>query len=378
MPDPVSAALGSAGLKFIGAQQAASATRRARQQSADAQIRAAEIQAEASRFRPVGITTGLSSTRYVMGPDGYLVEAGYDLRPDLLQQREQLMGLLPGALSQALTDVDYYRGIGDRYSGMGEQVLSGIDLDPTQAAAKRTALMQELLAPGRAIGEERMYANLAAKGLTGMGADIGGGMAVSPIAAARAQEQEQINKAIAAESFDRAQSDIDLGLRRAGGLFGTAQGYQFDTLGRALAPYQSALAQAQGIEALGAGALDIGSALARGERTAAQTAGGALSRGMMGAAQTQQLGANQQALLNMAMYGGLSNRLANFDFDQLDQSGENAYQDTGFRFYDSPVFPLSYQQSFAAPNYRPLQFNTGPLNPIGLPTSTESFYPLSP
>jgi hypothetical protein len=108
---------------------------------------------------------------------------------------------------------------------------------------------------------------------------------------------------------------------------------------------------------------------------------------MMGAAQTQQLGANQQALLNMAMYGGLSNRLANFDFDQLDQSGENAYQDTGFRFYDSPVFPLSYQQSFAAPtyqqsfaapNYRPLQFNTGPLNPIGLPTSTESFYPLSP
>lgn len=343
MPNPVAASIGGGALSFLGASRAASAQRSAAETSAQAQLEAARIQAEASRFRPVGVTTGFGSTRYVMGPDGYLVEAGYDLRPELLAQREQLMGLLPGALSQALGQTGYYQDLGQRYAQMGEDVLGGIQLDPTQAAAARTARMQELLAPGRAIGEERMFSQLAAKGLTGIGADIGGGMAVNPIAAARAQEQAQIDRAIAAESLDVAQSDIDRALRRAGGLFGTAQGYQFDTLGRALAPYQSALGMAQTIESLGAGALDIGSALGAGERSAAQAAGGALARGMTGAALTQQEAANRYAQTQAAMLGGLGRRLETFDWSQLNQP---TVQDTGFRFYNTPAPYQSTQQSF--------------------------------
>lgn len=351
MPDPVSATVGSAGLSFIGGQQAARAQRRAAETSANAQLEAARMQAEASRFRPVGVTTGFGSTRYVMGPDGYLVEAGYDLRPELLQQREQLMGLLPGQLSEALGQTQYYQDLGGQFAGMGEQVLGGISLDPTQAAAERTARMQELLAPGRAIGQERMFSELAAKGLTGIGANIGGGAAVNPIAAAREQELAQIDRAIAAESLDRARSDIDLDLARARGLFGTAQGFQFDTLGRALSPYQSALAQAQGIEALGAGALDIGTALGSGERTAAQAAGRAMAQGMEGAALTRQQAANLAAQQQAAMLGGLGRRLEGFDWSQLNQPTTQGT--SGFRFYNTPAPYQSTQQAFAVPGYAP-------------------------
>lgn len=391
MPDPVSATVGSAAVGLYGANKAASAQKSAANTQAQAQLEAARLQAEASKFRPVGVTTAFGGTRYEVGPEGYLTEAGYDLSPELKAQQEQLLGLAPGALTQALATDDYYGQLARQYAGMGEQALAGINLDPTQAAQERVALMQELAAPGRAESQERLFSNLAAKGLTGLAVESGTGARVNPYMAALAQEQEQQNKAMALEALTQSQSDIDKQLARSTGLFGTGQSYeqyQAGRLAQQMAPYQALLGQAQTLESLGGGALDLGSALAARERTAAQTAGSALGRGMTGAAATQARGATAAAQQQAAMFGGLASTIRDFDYSQLG-GGDTG----GFRFYNAPApaassyadnfqFSLMPQQgvptqSFAAPNYRPPNFqalaNPGGFNLAG-PGSNQSLF----
>ena len=344
MPDPVSATVGSAAVGLVGANKAAAAQRGAADRAAAAQIEAARIQAEANKFRPVGVTTAFGGTRYAMDDEGYLTEAGYDLSPELKAQQEQLMGLAPGALTQALATDDYYGNLARQYASMGEQTLAGINLDPTQAAQERVALMQELAAPGRAESQERLFSDLAAKGLTGIAVESGTGARVNPYMAALAQEQEQQNKAMALEALTRAQSDIDTQLARGQGLFGTGQSfeeYQAGRLGQQLAPYQALLGQAQNLEALGAGALDLGSALAARERTAAQSAGTATAQGMLNASDIRTQSAMNTANQQAARWSGVGNTLAGLDYSGL------------FRQSSAPVYQSSTQQSFAAPNYRP-------------------------
>jgi len=408
MPDPVSATVGSSVVGLYGANKAANAQRAAADRQANAQLEAARIQAEASKFRPVGVTTAFGGTRYQTDDEGYLTEAGYDLSPELKAQQEQLLGLAPGALTQALATDQYYGDLARRYAGMGEQALAGINLDPTQAAQERVAMMQQLAAPGRAEDQERLFSNLAAKGLTGIAVESGTGARVNPYMAALAQEQEQQNKAMALEALTQSESAIDRQLARGQGLFGAGQTfeqYQAGRLAQQMAPYETLLGQAQTLESLGGGALDIGSALAARERTASQTAGSALARGMTGAAATRAAGATAQAQQQAAMFGGLASQIQNFDYSQLG-GGDTG----GFRFYNAPQGSAPYSltqaassfaptspagqygsnfqfslmpqtstpnQSFAAPNYRPPNFqalaNPGGFNLAG-PGSDQSLY----
>lgn len=341
MPDPVSATVGSAAVGLVGANKAAAAQRGAADRQAAAQIEAARIQAEANKFRPVGVTTAFGGTRYAMDDEGYLTEAGYDLSPELKAQQEQLMGLAPGALTQALATDDYYGQLAKQYAGLGEQALAGISMDPMQAAQERVARMRELAAPGRAEDQERLFSELAAKGLTGLSVEGGTGARTNPYMSALLGEQARQDKLISAESLDRAQQDIDAQLARGTGLFGTGQSfeqYQAGRLAQQLAPYQALLGQASGIEAMGAGALDLGSALSARERTAAGAAGSATAQGMLNAASTQAASANQAALQQAARWSGVGNLLGGLDYSQM---------------FKSPVYQSPTQQSFAAPNYRP-------------------------
>jgi hypothetical protein len=165
-------------------------------------------------------------------------------------------------------------------------------------------------------------------------------------------------------------------------LFGTAQSaeqYQAGRLAQQLAPYQTLLGQAQTIEGLGAGALDIGSTLAARERTAASSAAQAMGQGMTGAAATQAQAANAAAQQQAAMFGGLGSQVARSDFSNLFGGG-----DSGFRFYNTPAAPgstfapnsaagqyasnfdfslmpaQSTQTAFAVPGYRPPAFTSAP------------------
>ena len=78
--------IGNIAGSLIGAQ----ATRGAAATSANAQLLAADKAAEASAFRPVGVTTGFGQSRFTM--DGNrLTSAGYELTPELQTLRNQLL-----------------------------------------------------------------------------------------------------------------------------------------------------------------------------------------------------------------------------------------------------------------------------------------------
>lgn len=196
-----------------------------RQIAAEREARAAAE--EAAKFRPVGFTSPYGAMRTTVDAEGRLTDVGFDLDPRFQARAE-------------------------RYAGLGEQMLGGIDIDPMAAAQARTARLEALAQPGRELSQERLFSNLAAKGLTGIGVDMGYGGAANPYMMAMAQAEEAQRARTSAQSYDLARSDITADLALAQTLFG----------------------QEQDIYGLGRSEMDYGLALAEGERTARLNAAG--------------------------------------------------------------------------------------------------------
>jgi hypothetical protein len=143
------AAFISAGLGYLGAQEQASATEYAANQSAAAQREAARLAAEAAKFRPVGITTRFGTSNFQFDPSGYLTGAGYNVSPELKAYQDRLMGLTGGALTQAEQAQQQYAPLQTAATGLfglGQQYLAQT---PQQVAAKYIQQQQDLLAPSR-------------------------------------------------------------------------------------------------------------------------------------------------------------------------------------------------------------------------------------
>ena len=77
---PITAALIGAGGSLLGGMMASDAASR----SADAQVRAAEIAAEAAKFKPYAVTTGFGRGFF----DEAAQTAGYELDPRLQAARD--------------------------------------------------------------------------------------------------------------------------------------------------------------------------------------------------------------------------------------------------------------------------------------------------
>jgi len=69
--------------------------------SAQAQLQAAQIAADAARFRPVGITTRYGTSNFQTDAQGNLIGAGYNVSPELQAYQDRLQALTGGALTQA-------------------------------------------------------------------------------------------------------------------------------------------------------------------------------------------------------------------------------------------------------------------------------------
>ena len=167
-----------------------------RQIAAEREARAAGE--EAAKFRPVGFTSPYGAMRTAVDEEGRLTDVGFDLDPRF-QRRA------------------------DVFAGMGEQMLGGIDIDPTAAAQARTARLEALEQPGRELSQERMFSNLASKGLTGLGVDMGYGGTANPYMMAMAQAEEAQRARTASESYDLARRDITADLTLMDTLFGREQ-----------------------------------------------------------------------------------------------------------------------------------------------------------
>ena len=77
---PFSAALVLGGANIVGGVMAGNAAKSAANTSAQAQLQAAQIAADAARFRPVGVTTRYGGSDFQFDDQGNLVRAGYHYR----------------------------------------------------------------------------------------------------------------------------------------------------------------------------------------------------------------------------------------------------------------------------------------------------------
>lgn len=387
---PFMGALIGGGLGLLGSSMASSSAESAAKRQANAQLEAARIAAEESRFRPVAITTGFGKSQFTTDPEGRVTGAGYELTPELQALRNQLMqqaqqqGL--GLTQQGLGAAQGLFGLGQQFlptstsyaaspeamgyvqmlreqaakaapsgfsataspeaqrlfnqlSGISEQVMP-TSYDPMVASQRYIQQQQELLRTEREQALSGIMNRLAQTGTQGLGVSQAGGGAANPLMQAFANAQAQQDRAITAEAdrVSRAnlQGDIELASRlgqtglqtltqsqqqalqnalelgrfSAGqaGLGLTAQ-QQAEELARqrmlsglqtgtglfsdalkiaqgGYGPLSTQLAQAQGIEQLGQGALDLGTAIGQKITTANTNAGNMLASGAANAAQT--------------------------------------------------------------------------------------------
>ena len=311
-------------LGFLGAQEQASASEYAANQSASAQREAARLAAEAARFRPVGITTRFGRSNFQMSPEGYLTGAGYNVSPELSAYQDRLMRLTGGALTQAEQAQQQFAPLQSAASGLfglGQQYLAQ---SPQEVAAKYIQQQQDLLAPSRERQMAQLQNQLFQQGRGGLSVGATGtrpsgaaGLgATTPEMEAYYNALAQQDAQLAAQGQAEGQRNVAFGA----GLFGTGAGmlgqYQAGQVG-ALNPFTTYLGAGQTIEELGQAPLKLGAALGGQAAAYGANVGQSLLQGGISAAKTQQAGQGFSPLAGLLQGAASSPRL---------QTGfENAY-----------------------------------------------------
>jgi hypothetical protein len=283
-----------AGTNLLGGIIQGNAAQDAASTSAKAQLEAARIAADASKFRPVGVTTRFGTSQFTTDPKtGYVTGAGYNLSPELRGYQDRLMALSGQGLTQAEAAQGMYQPLTGAATGLfnlGNQYLAQ---SPEAVAAQYMQSQQDLLAPSR----ERQYAQLQnqlfntgrgglAVGATGMRPGGGAGLGASnPEMEAYYNALAQQDVALAGQAQQAGQQQVAFGtglLSQGAGLLGQYQAGQVN----ALNPFTGYLGGAQTLENLGQQPLEIGANI--GGRNVNTTGAQALYQGGMGAAQTMQ------------------------------------------------------------------------------------------
>ena len=298
---PLVAGLVAGGIGLIGSSMTADAMRDAAGQSAEAQVRAAEIAAREARFRPVGITTAFGTSQFGFDPEGRLTSAGYSLTPQLQAVRDRLLSQASGqGLDMATQGFEAGRGLFNLGQGYVAET-------PEMAAQRYLQQQQSLLAPGRErtlAGIRNTLFNTGRTGLsvgaTGVRPDGGVGLRASnPELEAYYNALAQQDAQLAAQAMEQGQAQTRFGA----GLLSSGLGLQSS----AYSPFQTQLGLGGTVENLGQGALEMGSALGGRIASGGGTAANALLRGGLGAAATLQE-AGSASPLGSALTGLASNR----------------------------------------------------------------------
>jgi hypothetical protein len=305
-----------AGGALVGGLMAGESAKSAAQTSAQAQRDAAQMAANASQFRPVGITTRYGGSNFQYDPQGNVVGAGYNVSPEYQAYQQQLSGLMGQQIQQGLGAQQQYaplQGAAGGLFNLGQQYLA---TSPQEAAQKYMEQQQALLAPSRERESALLANQLSNSGRTGLSVAQGGGlMSANPEASALANARAMQDLQLAASATQAGQQQTSFGA----GLFGTGANllgsYQQGQVG-ALSPFQSTLGIQSGIEQLGQNPLTLsaglgGQAAAYGAQSGRYTYGGGV-----GAANTMQ-GANAYnpyatALINASTNPQLSQGIGNW------------------------------------------------------------------
>ena len=357
MPAVLGAAAIGAGASLLGGSMQADATRDAARQSAQADLEAARLAAEAAKFRPVGVTTRYGTSNFQFGPDGYLSGAGYTVAPELKAYQDRLQGLTERGLGQAEAGEAMLRptvGAAESLFNLGTRYL---DQTPEQTAQKYMESQYNLLAPSR----ERQYAQLqnqlfqTGRGGLSVGATglrPGGGLGLG----ASQPELESYYNSIAQQDAELAARAEEAGRQRTAfgaGLFGTGSDiYNLYSTGQvnALSPFSTYLGAGSTIEELGQQPLDIGAQLGGREATAGGNVGQFLLSG----------GQNAARAIQGAAGSGIGKSLIGLaDSDRTQQALERAFSGMNFGFGSGSapsggagygITPDQYQNYLRDPN----------------------------
>jgi hypothetical protein len=283
MGDPV-----SAGLSLVGGALSGGSAADAARTSADAQVRAAQIAADAAKFRPVGITNRYGSSNFQTDAQGNLIGAGYNVSPEYQAYQNQLSGLMGQQIQQGLGAQQQYAPLTSAAGSLfnlGQQYLAQ---SPQDAAQQYMTNQLALLAPSREQQSAQLMNQLQNTGRTGLSVAQGGNlMAANPEAAALANARAMQDLQLAANAQQAGQQQTAFGA----GLFGQGAGllgqYQQGQVG-ALSPFQTSLGVQSGIEQLGQQPLTLGAGLGGQAAAYGANAGRFTYGGGMGAAQTMQ------------------------------------------------------------------------------------------
>jgi hypothetical protein len=269
-------------------------TRDAANASAAAQREAAMLGAQASAFRPVGITSRFGTSAFDVTDVGgvpRVTGARYTVSPELQALQDRLMGLTGGALTSAEQAQMAAMPLGAASQGLFN--LGGQYLAESPEAARQRYISQQmaLLDPIRQREEQRLGAGVFGRGRAGLNiGDIGQPELFALSSARRQQDLE-----LAQQAEQAAQQQIGFGT----GLFGTGAqllGNQYAIPTQALGPLQSLLGTTQSIEELGQQPFQLGLAVGGAGQPGATAGAQLLSSGLTNAAQTQFAG--QQAASN--------------------------------------------------------------------------------
>lgn len=277
---PITAAAMVGGGALIGGYMQGQAARDAADTAANAQLQAAQMAAEAQKFRPVGVTSRFGSSNFEFDENGYLKGAGYTASPELLGYQ----GFLSGEAPQTQEDVAGLLSLGRGYIGE----------DPNAVRQRYIQQQRALLAPENEQALAGIRNNLFQQGRGGLATGAtneGGLMATNPEMAAYYNALAKQNAALTAGADQAAQQQVTFG-----------QGL----LSSAYSPLQTNVGLNATFEQLAQSPLDIGAQLGGRAATAGAQVGNTLLQGGLAAAKTMQ-SANAYSPWGSAISGAASN-----------------------------------------------------------------------
>jgi hypothetical protein len=280
-PSVIQGLLGAGGSALTASQ----ATDAAKTQ-ADAQIRAAQIAADAARFRPVGVTTRFGSSNFTTDAAGNVVTAGYTPSAEITGYQDRLKTLS----GQGLTDVEAARAAylplttsAQSLFTLGKEYLAKT---PEKAAEEYITKQQALLAPSQATQLAELRNRQFQTGRGGVAVSQGGNlMNTSPEMAAYYNSIAQSNLVLAAQADQEARNRITYGA----GLFDTGanlQGRYYTGQTAAYSPFTTAMDTSSGLERLAQQPLDLSTAIGSRVSTANANVGQLTGQGIINAAST--------------------------------------------------------------------------------------------
>jgi len=247
---------------LLGGALGGNAAKKAAETSARAQLEAAQIAADAARFRPVGITSRFGSSNFGYDSQGNVTSAGYTPSGELAGYQDFLADEIP----QTQQDVSGLLSLGRGYIGE----------DPEAVRQRYIQQQRALLAPENEQALAGIRNNLFQTGRGGLatGATEAGGMAATnPELAAYYNSLAKQNAALSAGAEQAAQQQVTFG-----------QGL----LSSAYSPFQTNIGLQAELEELAQSPLDISAQLGGRAATAGAQVGESLLKGGLSAARTMQ------------------------------------------------------------------------------------------